>query len=209
MAVGGWTFTLTPVNVDERPLHGEHPREHVLRLAERKAQAAVGSIYEPPDIASMDLIIIAADTTVADGDNILGKPADAAEAEGMLRRLRGRSHRVYTGLVALRPADGGLIRDYCQTDVPMRAYSDQEIVAYVASGDPLDKAGGYAIQHNGFKPVERLQGCYANVMGLPLCHLKRTLDRMGMPSETDVPQACQDALEYECPVHDLVLRGEL
>jgi MAF protein len=202
MALGGWFFTLIPADVDERPLPGEQPEEYVLRLAEWKARAAAGR-------APQASIVIAADTTVADGWDILGKPANAAEAEDMLRRLRGRTHRVYTALVALRPADGDLVRDCCQTEVPMRAYSDEEMLAYIISGDPLDKAGAYAIQHDGFNPVERLWGCYANVMGLPLCHLQRTLERLGVPAENDVPQACQTALGYDCPVYAQVLKGEM
>jgi len=202
MAVGGWTFTLIPADVDERPLPGESPGETVLRLAVTKARGAAA-------LAPNSSIIIAADTIVADGMVQLGKPADAAEAETMLRRLRGRSHQVFTGLAALRTADGSLVTDRCQTEVPMRRYSDEELLAYVASGDPMDKAGAYAIQHNGFKPVEHLEGCFANVMGLPLCHLKRTLDHLGVPADRDVPLACQAAIEYACPVYEQVLRGEM
>ena len=183
-------------------LPGEQPKEYVLRLAEEKARAAAGD-------APVDALVIAADTTVVDGSEILGKPADAVQAEAMLRRLRGGSHLVYTALAVLRPADGKLLTDCCRTEVPMRDYSDEEITAYIATGDPLDKAGAYAIQHDGFRPVERLWGCYANVMGLPLCHLVRTLEKTGAIPETDIPQACQAALGYDCPVHTQVLRGEI
>jgi predicted house-cleaning NTP pyrophosphatase (Maf/HAM1 superfamily) len=126
----------------------------------------------------------------------------------MLRRLRGHSHQVFTALAALRGSDGALVLDYCRTDVPMRNYSDAEMLAYIGSGDPLDKAGAYAIQHAGFKPVESLQGCFANVMGLPLCHLKRTLDKLGMPTPADIASACQASLEYDCPVYRKILKGE-
>ncbi len=95
----------------------------------------------------LNSIILAADTAVVDGKTILGKPKDPAEAVEMLRSLRGHSHQVFTGLAVLRPGDGNLVTDLCVTDVPMRAYSDDEIDAYVASGDPLDKAGAYAIQN--------------------------------------------------------------
>ena len=202
MALGGWTFTLIPAEVDESPLPGEHPKEYVLRLAESKARAAATS-------APLDALVVAADTTVADGGEILGKPADAQQAEAMLRRLRGRSHQVFTALAVLRSKDGWLLTDWCRTEVPMRDYSDQEMSAYIATGDPFDKAGAYGIQHEGFRPVERLGGCYANVMGLPLCHLVRTLGKMGIAHETDVPQACQAALQYDCPVYPQVLRGEI
>ena len=202
MALGGWTFTLIPAEVDESPLAGEHPKDYVLRLAEAKSRAAAQHAPE-------DALVIAADTTVVDNREILGKPAGDKEAEAMLRRLRGRTHHVYTALAALRRRDGTLLTDWCRTEVPMRHYSDEEMQAYIASGDPLDKAGAYGIQHQGFRPVERLWGCYANVMGLPLCHLVRTLEKMGMISETDVPQACQAALQYDCPVYTQVLMGEI
>lgn len=202
MAFGGWTFTLIPTEVDESPLAGEHPKDYVLRLAEGKARAAAQHAPE-------DALVIAADTTVVDGSEILGKPADDIEAEAMLRRLRGRAHQVYTALALLHASDGRLLTDCCRTEVPMRQYSDEEMNAYIASGDPLDKAGAYGIQHQGFRPVEHLWGCYANVMGLPLCHLVRTLEKMSITSETDVPQACQAALQYDCPVYTQVLKGEI
>jgi MAF protein len=202
MTLGGWTFTLIPAEVDESSLASEHPKDYVLRLAESKARAVAKQAPE-------DALVIAADTTVVDGGEILGKPADNREAEAMLRRLRGRTHQVYTALAVLRPKDGKLLTDWCRTEVPMRHYSDEEMNAYIASGDPLDKAGAYGIQHEGFQPAERLWGCYANVMGLPLCHLTRTLEKMGMVSESDVPQACQAALQYDCPVYTHVLKGEI
>jgi hypothetical protein len=90
----------------------------------------------------------------------------------------------------------------------MRSYSDEEISAYVASGDPLDKAGAYAIQHTGFQPVESMHGCYASVMGLPMCHVVRTLRKLGIHPRGDVPMSCQKFLEYDCPVSHAILRGE-
>jgi len=202
MALGGWTFTLIPAEIDESPLAREQPKEYVLRLAEGKARAVA-------EDTPIDALVIAADTTVVDGSEILGKPADARQAEVMLRRLRGRSHQVYTALAVLRPTDGRLLTDWCCTEVPMRDYTDEEMTTYIASGDPLDKAGAYAIQHDGFRPVERLWGCYANVMGLPLCHLVRTLKKIGVMPEGNIPQACQAALQYDCPVYTQVLKGEL
>lgn len=202
MALGGWTFTLIPAAVDERPLPGEPPREYVLRLAEDKARTVAGR-------APQDALVIAADTAVVDGADILGKPDDAQQAETMLRRLRGRSHQVYTALAVLRLTDGVLLSDLCQTEVPMRHYSDEEMAIYIASGDPFDKAGAYAIQHEEFRPVEHLSGCFANVMGLPLCHLTRTLKKLGDPPERDVPTACQAALQFNCRIYPQVLTGEM
>jgi septum formation protein len=196
LALGGWPYRIQPADVDETPLPGELPAAYVLRLAESKARTAAGS--------GTAQLVLAADTTVVDAGSILGKPRHAAEARDMLRRLRGRSHQVFTAL-ALLPASGErMSTDLCVTDVPMRAYSEAEIEAYVASGDPLDKAGAYAIQHPGFRPVESLAGCYANVVGLPLCHLANMLFKLGLPVRADLPHVCQSALGYPCPVYQQI-----
>ncbi len=202
LALGGWSFDVRPADVDERRLPGEAPASYVLRLAEAKARACA-------DSARTGSILVGADTAVVDRDDILGKPVDKAEAVEMLRRLSGRTHQVYTGIAILRLADGKLVTDLCITDVPMRAYREDEIETYVASGDPLDKAGAYAIQHAGFHPVERLAGCYASVMGLPLCHLTRSLRKLDIAPSTDISAECQSALKYDCPVTAAILRGEM
>lgn len=194
-------FHPEPVEADETPLPGEAPREYVLRLAESKARLCA-------EHAHPEQTIVAADTTVVLDGALLGKPADMAEAAGMLRRLRGRLHQVYTGLAVLRMSDGRLLTDLCVTDVPMRAYSDEEMSAYILSGDPLDKAGAYGIQHPTFRPVAEMSGCYASVMGLPLCHLVRTLRQLNITPNADVPASCQVYLRYQCPISRQVLRGE-
>jgi septum formation protein len=194
----GWDFVVSIADVDESPRENESPADYVLRLATTKARAIN---------AKTDDIILAADTTVVDGSEILGKPQDDAEAVAMLTRLRGRTHQVYTGIALLRGGDDSLQTDLCVTDVPMRDYSDEEIRAYVASGDPFDKAGAYAIQHPEFSPVINMSGCYASVMGLPLCHVVRLMRRMGVEPNSDVPVNCQKLLEYECPVFDSILNG--
>lgn len=201
LALTGWDFKIYPADVDERQVDGELAQDYVNRLAQVKAQAVVGH-------ASIEDIIIAADTTVVDEEKILGKPADNFEAELMLRGLRARTHQVYTALAMFRVADSRMISDWCITDVPMRDYSDEEMQAYIATGDPLDKAGAYAIQHDGFSPVENLVGCYANVVGLPLCHLTRSLRRFDVTPSVDIPQACQARLGYNCPIHQQVLGRE-
>ena len=200
LALGDWDFTVNPVDVDESPLLGERPKEYVERLAKRKAYCAA-------DKSSAGDIVIAADTTVADGDSILGKPAENREAEQMLRRLRGRTHQVFTAVAVVEVSRDDMISEICETAVPMRSYSDEELSVYIATGDPLDKAGAYAIQHTGFRPVVALDGCFANVMGLPLCHLVRALAKFNIHSMTDIPQACQVKLGYECPITADVLRG--
>lgn len=197
LALAGWPYCIQPAEIDETPLPGEPAEAYVLRLAESKARAAAGS--------AEDGLVLAADTTVVDAGVILGKPNDADQALAMLRQLRGRSHQVLTALAVLQSRSGRLLTDVCVTDVPMRAYTEAEIEAYVASGDPLDKAGAYAIQHAGFHPVASLAGCYANVVGLPLCHLARMLRTLGLPPQADLPQACQAALGYQCPVYEQIL----
>jgi len=189
----GMPFLPCPAEIDESILPGETPQAYVLRLAEGKARAAAPQV-------TADSLLIAADTTVADGLDILGKPEDERQAVEMLTRLRGHLHQVYTAVAVLRVTDGMLLLDTCATDVPMRDYSQAEITAYVATGDPLDKAGAYAIQHGGFHPVEHLEGCYANVVGLPLCHLTRLLRMLHVEPQVDVPAACQAALNYDCPI---------
>jgi MAF protein len=200
LALTGLPFIVSAADVDESTRSNESPANYVLRLAETKARAIQ---------ADADQIILAADTTVVDGLDILGKPQDDAEAIAMLRRLRGHTHQVYTGVALLRARDGLLLNDLCVTDVPMRDYSDEEIRAYVGTGDPLDKAGAYAIQHPDFHPVGSMEGCYASVMGLPLCHVLRMLRKMDVTPNADVPMNCQRLLEYECPVYASILNGEM
>jgi MAF protein len=196
LALLGLPFKVTAANVDEQRWADEAPGALVLRLARAKACAGA-----PVDEA----IIIAADTIVALDDNVLGKPADANEAGRMLRALRGRVHQVYTGVAVVNQASRLTIDTMAVTDVPMRCFSNAELEAYVASGDPLDKAGAYAIQHAGFHPVENLQGCFANVMGLPICHLARALRKMAVAVSVNVPQVCQAYLAYQCPVYQDIL----
>jgi len=201
MALGNWIVSSCVPEVDETRLAGEAPADYVLRLAKAKAKAALPG-------APAETYIVAADTAVVDGAGVLGKPADAADAMLMLRQLRGRTHQVYTGVAVLRASSGKVVTDVCVTDVPMRNYSDAEMSAYVASGDPLDKAGAYGIQHAAFHPVQDMAGCYASVMGLPLCHLLRVLARLQAASQPELPRRCQAHLDYVCPVSSAILRGE-
>jgi len=206
IALGDWKFQIHPANIEELDLPQENPTNYVIRLAETKARA-VASLAKP------GWLVVGADTIVVDdtpaGAEILEKPADPSVAFRMLTQLRGRSHQVLTALAVLDPAENHLITDLCVTEVMMRSYNDDEISAYVASGDPMDKAGAYAIQHAFFQPVDHLQGCYASVMGLPLCHLQRTLSQFGVVTDRDLPQACQIALKYDCRVFEMILDGSL
>ena len=194
-------FNISVSDVDESQQPGETPGNYVLRLAKAKTLAAAKNAHP-------ENIVIGADTAVVDGDSILGKPGDMAEAEKMLKGLRGHTHQVYTGLAIYHVREEKLLTELCITDVPMRAYSDDEITAYVLSGDPLDKAGAYAIQHPRFQPVESMHGCYASVMGLPMCHLVRALRQMDVHPGADVADNCQNFLNYECPVTHAILSGE-
>ena len=198
LALGGWEFITSPADVDETVLPGEAPHDYVMRLAEAKARVSARQ-------ALPGQVVVGSDTTVIIDSDILGKPADAAEAESMLRRLRGRTHQVFTGIAVFRPADGKFSADLCITEVPMRDYSDKEILDYIATGDPLDKAGAYAIQHPGFQPVASMSGCFASVMGLPHCHLARLLKDFGMKPASDLPANCQAFLNYKCPVFPSIL----
>jgi len=198
LALGGWAFHLDVADINEDVRPGEEPAVYVERLAREKAQAVLPRCRPGQ-------VILGADTTVVLDGEILGKPADIAEARTMLIRLRGRSHQVYTGIAALRTADQALLSNVCLTQVPMRAYSDAEMDAYIASGDPLDKAGAYGIQHPDFQPVVDMRGCYASVMGLPLCHLAALLRRLEIHPQADIAANCQARLNYACPIFRSIL----
>jgi septum formation protein len=201
MGLGDWTWSTYVPDVDETRRPAEPPQEYVVRLARSKVLAAVAFGAQHP-------FILGADTAVADGEDVFGKPVDTDDAVRMLKRLRGHPHQVHTGIAVLEQASRRLLTEVCTTTVPMRAYGDTEIDEYVRSGDAFDKAGAYAIQHEGFRPVEGLGGCYASVMGLPLCHLLRLLSRLEVEPQSDLPSRCQTHLLYDCPVSQAILRGE-
>jgi len=149
--------------------------------------------------------VISADTIVVFEGKVLGKPANASEARQMLAGLRGKQHDALTALVLQQPGNGMLLQDVCTTNVQMRDYSDAEMEAYIQSGDYRDKAGGYAIQHQAFHPVAAIQGCYANVMGLPLCNLTCLLQAAGVSVAINIPEACQHYLGITCAVYPEIL----
>ena len=150
--------------VDETPRPNEKPEDYVLRLAEEKALAVA---------ATHDETVLGADTTVVVGNQLLGKPEDTAGAVRMLEALSGRCHQVLTGICLRGPSR--FIRDFAATRVWFTAMTPLEIEDYVASGEPLDKAGAYAIQGLGSKFIERIEGCYFNVVGLPVALVYRHL----------------------------------
>ena len=172
----GVRFEVVVADVDEAPEPSEPAEALARRLARDKA--LTGAERRPR------AAVLAADTVVALGDRLLGKPADAEEARAMLRTLRDRSHLVVTGLALATGSGAELVwHAAVETRVDMRAYTDDEIERYVATGRPLDKAGGYAIQDPEFAPVARIVGCYPNVVGLPLCETRQALAAAGLLSK--------------------------
>jgi len=174
-------FDICAADIDESNAYDETPPDLVVRLSLEKARAVAARFP--------DAVVIGADTIVTLDGALLGKPADESDAVAMLRRLRDRPHQVYSGISVCRPGNDPLI-DVVESTVWMRPYTEAEIAAYVASGDPLDKAGAYGIQNDAFRPVACLRGCYASVMGLPLCALARLLTSMGMHLPVDARTAC-------------------
>ena len=157
-----------PVDEDAAQAHYRGPIEGLAEwLAKHKAAAALAM----PEAA--DRLVITADTTVLLNDVVLGKPRNQVHARELLLALRGRMHYVVTGVAVSGSVDGKfqMRSASCITPVLMRAYSEAEIAAYIATGDPMDKAGAYGIQHPSFQPTERIDGCYLNVVGLPRCVL--------------------------------------
>lgn len=196
----GFPFEVIPADIDESPKEREDPIDYVRRLAREKACRVASTL-------NRDALVLASDTIVVDQNQILGKPVDPSDAVVILRQLAGKTHQVYTA-IHLVSTDGIIhLDDLCITDVPMRNYNEEEIQTYVATGDPIDKAGAYAIQHKDFHPVEHLNGCYASVMGLPLCHVSRTLRKAGVTFSSSISQRCQAELEYLCPVYQSILDG--
>ncbi|MDJ0753121.1 MAG: Maf family protein [Ardenticatenaceae bacterium] len=166
----GVEFAVHTAEVDEDVITTPDPADNVLGRARLKGEVLGGALRDTKD---RDSWILTADTTVAVDRQILNKPADFGEAWEMLSLLRGRWHQVYTALVFYRA--GKTVERVVETAVEMRPYTADEMKSYIQSGDPFDKAGGYAIQHPQFRPVKQISGCYTSVVGLPLCHVRDVL----------------------------------
>ncbi len=169
----GLEFQVIPSSVAETALPGETPEQHAIRLSEEKARAVSGR----SDVAGR--WFIGSDTIVVRDAVILGKPADAAEAAAMLRSLSGRKHRVISGYAVLDRHSGELRSAAVTTDVYFKRLTEAEIGEYIASGEPFDKAGAYAIQGIGAFMIPRIEGSYTNVVGLPLCEVIAVLEALG------------------------------
>ena len=192
-------FEVRTPAVDERVMPDEAPADAPQRISRLKAESVVNEIGEG--------VVVAADTIVVHKGDILGKPRDASQAGAMLRRLRGERHLVLTGVTVMDAATGKRITELCETKVWLRDMDDAEIEAYVASGDPMDKAAAYAIQNTDFAPVTRVVGCPANVMGLPMCHVARNLRRLGVTLPPTSPTRCEIRYGYLCALTEYGMPG--
>jgi septum formation protein len=168
LAQAGFEFDVRVADIDETRRDGEHPSEYVRRLAYQKAHAISSVVPEA--------IVLGADTTVVLDGEVLNKPMDIDDAEWMLLRLSGRKHQVYTGLAVMR---AGLSSMHLETtDVFFRTIEQEELQTYLASGDPLDKAGAYGIQGYAARWIPRIEGDYFNVVGLPISSVVRLLSEV-------------------------------
>ena len=169
LASAGFTFEIRPADVDETYLEGESPREYALRVARAKASRAAE--------AADSRVVLAADTVVVVAGRVLGKPQDAADAAAMLRDLSGRQHEVLTAVVLI--SGGGVSEAVVGTKVWFHPLDEAEIAWYVNSGEPMGKAGAYGIQGLGARFVERIDGSWSNVVGLPISTVYCMLRRAG------------------------------
>ena len=175
----GIAFEICATQMDEAALPGETPHAMVARLAEAKARAGAAQIDHGAD----ECVVVGADTTVVLDGEILGKPRDSAHAREMLAKLSGRTHHVLTGLFLLRLPGNAARATVENSAVTFAPLAEKEIDAYVATGEPLGKAGAYAIQGLGGRYIPRIEGCYFNVVGLPLARLYTLLRELGWQEE--------------------------
>lgn len=171
----GIQFTVAPADINEEPFPDEEPVDHVLRLAEGKARAAAE--FTP------GRFFLGADTIVLCDGEIMGKPKDPADADRMLRKLSGVAHEVVTGFAIFDRERKGAVCEAIRTKVYFKQLRDEEIADYIATGCPFDKAGAYAIQGGAAHMVQKIEGSYTNVVGLPLCEVVEALRRLGALGE--------------------------
>ena len=172
----GVAFKIKAADIDETPIPHESPRQYVSRLAEHKASVVARELGEQS-------VVLGADTVVVSRGDILGKPRDPTHAEQILRALSGSNHEVLTGIALVRPRAEAVSQVLvATTEVRFRTLSEQEIARYVATGEPMDKAGAYGIQGLAGVFVESLNGSYSNVVGLPLTETYQLLCAEGVPT---------------------------
>lgn len=192
----GLPFETRPGSFVEPKKGNQSTQNYVLSLAMSKAEHVLANPGE---------VILSADTIVDFEGELLGKPADDQEAQETLNKLRAKPHTVYTALNVHDVSRDITLQSICKTTVYMRDWTAEEQDAYIYICSYRDKAGGYAIQDPDFHPVERIEGCYANVMGLPLCHLYRLFDQLGLPLPSDLPEACQKETGTMCTYFPTIL----
>ena len=199
MAALGMQFALTPADVDETPLPEESPEAMVRRLsADKAAKIAAGQTAG---------YVIGADSTVVHQGEAIGKPTDDDDARRMLRGLRGTTHQVCTGLTVINAATGETLTASMDSEITLRRFTDEELERSIASGVPLDKAGGYAIQDAILQPAVSWQGCYSNIVGLPLCRLLAMLSQLGSPIPNEWRTAATPHCGPTCPNADNAAPG--
>lgn len=181
----GLSFTAEAADLNEDRMPNEAAAAYVQRLAEEKAHA-VWTLHQNADMPDDPLIVLGADTCVVCDSHILGKPVDTADARRMLELLSGRTHAVLTGIAAV--TGKGTVSDLEITQVTFNCLKDTEITQYIASGEPLDKAGAYAIQGYAARWIPRIEGCYFNVVGLPIARTIALLAEAATASHDSKPQ---------------------
>ncbi|MEO9654772.1 Maf family protein [Marinomonas sp.] len=175
------SFDVLPADIDETPLKDETAETYVIRMAKEKAKASLGR-YKQARPSIQKTVFIASDTSVVIDGEILGKPQDIAEAKVMLRKLSGRSHQVMTSICLCDQNLDQLVAENIVTQVSFRSISDVEIEQYWRTGEPVDKAGSYAIQGLGSLFVTHMSGSYSAVVGLPLYETSQLLTQFGIQS---------------------------
>lgn len=190
----GVEFEVMPSNAPEEQLEGETPEDMVRRLSLEKALVIAGRIQEG--------FVIGADSTVVLNGRAIGKPGDADDARRMLRELRGTRHQVTTGLTVINAGTGQSLTDHMTAEIQMRDFSDEEMERSIASGTPMDKAGAYAVQDQTFRPATINEGCYTNVVGLPLCRMLEMLEELGYTPQGQLSRAAGGSCLGFCPLRD-------
>jgi MAF protein len=199
LALAGIPFQTTVADVDEATIVLSDPAENSRQTALMKARAVAARC---PGANPNRQLILAADTNVALDDTVLGKPKNGIDAQRMLQALRGREHTVNTGMALIDLHSRQEVTAVHTAAVTMRSYSNNEIERYVASGDPLDKAGAYGIQNRQFRPVASLSGCYLGVMGISICQLLQVLSRLDVPLRADRRLLKTAHHHFWCPLLD-------
>jgi len=168
----GLNFMVVPPHIEEEVVKGENPQEHVARLSQAKA-TEIGKAFR-------DCWILGADTIVFIEGEVLGKPQSEAEAYLMLKKLSGREHTVLTGFFIYHPRNQKFFSEVVESRVKIKQLEDEEIKAYIKTGEPFDKAGAYAAQGRGMFMIEKIFGSFTNVIGLPVCEVVNALKNLGV-----------------------------